>query len=405
MELNDLVSRIKEFFVSQSKRLFFVLVLLVCSVEVYAACVAHSSDSYICQFYTADELSARQLCISLVEPFEPPHFPSHYDDYSDAVCVLSDPVVNTEIFNYFVAGNVKKNAGDPYYLFQIFYPKDENYCQEGEEINIDTGECQYRKLPVKTPLCGVGNPCDPITGYKFQPERDIEGVMPLKRTYNSGYLSNTGFGIGWRSPYQKSLDIADNELYIVEGSGRGEPWSKHNNVWQGDVDSDYALTEETDGRFVLSLNKGGSETYSATGRLLSTFDAKGNEATYTYVDDKLSQVTNHYGKSISFTYTAGVISQVTDALGNVYHYDYDANNNLVSVTYPDETPANETDNPKRVYHYENTDYPNHLTGVTDENDERYSTFAYDAEGKAVLTEHAPTTNAVPQERFQLNYQD
>jgi len=64
------------------------------------------------------------------------------------------------------------------------------------------------------------------------------------------------------------------------------------------------------------------------------------------------------------------------------------------VIYPD-TTADPNDNPKRTYHYEDTRFPNHLTGVTDENGDRYSTFAYDAEGKAILTEHAQTINGVP----------
>jgi YD repeat-containing protein len=72
----------------------------------------------------------------------------------------------------------------------------------------------------------------------------------------------------------------------------------------------------------------------------------------------------------------------------VYSYSYDANNNLVSVTYPDATPADTTDNPKRTYHYENASFPNALTGITDENGNRFATWSYDAQGRAISSEHA-----------------
>jgi len=73
------------------------------------------------------------------------------------------------------------------------------------------------------------------------------------------------------------------------------------------------------------------------------------------------------------------------------------------VIYPDITPDNDSDNPHKLYHYEDTDFPHHLTGITDENGDRYATYAYDDNGKAISTEHATTTNAVGQEKVELDY--
>ena len=60
------------------------------------------------------------------------------------------------------------------------------------------------------------------------------------------------------------------------------------------------------------------------------------------------------------------------------------------MTYPDATV--------RIYHYEDMAYPNHLTGITDENGDRFATFTYDADGNAISTEHGGG-----QERFALAY--
>jgi len=81
---------------------------------------------------------------------------------------------------------------------------------------------------------------------------------------------------------------------------------------------------------------------------------------------------------------------VTDPTGAVYWYDYDPDTgNLVSVTFPDETPADDADNPTRVYRYDdpNPSNPHALTGITDENGDPFAQFAYDAQNRAVSSAH------------------
>ncbi|MFX7793206.1 RHS repeat domain-containing protein, partial [Acinetobacter baumannii] len=59
---------------------------------------------------------------------------------------------------------------------------------------------------------------------------------------------------------------------------------------------------------------------------------------------------------------------------------YDINGNLTSVTYPD--------NKTRRYIYDNPNFPYALTGLTDENGARFTTWTYDAQGRAISSEHA-----------------
>jgi YD repeat-containing protein len=77
---------------------------------------------------------------------------------------------------------------------------------------------------------------------------------------------------------------------------------------------------------------------------------------------------------------------VTDPAGGTISYGYDSNNNLTSVTYQDGST--------RTYQYELPGFPNHLTGVTDENSGRYSTFGYDSNGLAVSSQESGGANAV-----------
>ncbi|MHC5112662.1 MAG: hypothetical protein ACYTHJ_22625, partial [Planctomycetota bacterium] len=74
--------------------------------------------------------------------------------------------------------------------------------------------------------------------------------------------------------------------------------------------------------------------------------------------------------------------------GETYSYAFNEQGNIEWVHYPDETPGEESDNPVRIYHYEDERFDFALTGITDETGARYSTYAYDDEGRATLTEHA-----------------
>ncbi len=84
---------------------------------------------------------------------------------------------------------------------------------------------------------------------------------------------------------------------------------------------------------------------------------------------------------------------MVDPAGGIYTYAYDANNNLASVTYPD-GDANAANNPVRSYSYNepaNTsgaNLPHALTGIVDENANRYATYQYDTSGRGISSEHA-----------------
>lgn len=107
------------------------------------------------------------------------------------------------------------------------------------------------------------------------------------------------------------------------------------------------------------------------------------------------QVVNQFGQKLVFSYTAeGQISQVrqlnaTGAQVSQVNYQYDGDKRLVLVTYPDGST--------QELHYENTDNANWLTGYS-RNGQRVTTYAYDAEGRAI-----ETTRADGIDRYQVDY--
>jgi YD repeat-containing protein len=130
------------------------------------------------------------------------------------------------------------------------------------------------------------------------------------------------------------------------------------------------------------------ENYNINGRLLNISSRDGRIQTLSYdANENLISVNDDTGRDLTFTYDgSNRITTIIDPAGGLYRYAYDSVGNLMSVTYPD--------NKIRTYHYNeqaytsNTDLPNALTGVTDENGVRYATYTYDTHGRAVITEQA-----------------
>lgn len=251
----------------------------------------------------------------------------------------------------------------------------------------------------------TSHPCNVASGNKFRSEVDIfPGVMGFTRFYNSRNLVDIGLGKGWRHNYQKKLTVIGNSLLLISRTGKGEPFVKTGGVWLGDDDSDYRLVETVSGYEVTRSNNA-KENYNIFGQIVSQLSPANEKMTYEYGrSGLLAKVTNHYGQSLAFEYSGVLLSSITSFDGRKYLYLYDANRNLSELIQPDNTPLDGSDNPRKIYHYENINFPNHLTGITDENGDRSANFAYDENGKAVLSELGTTVNTFGQEKIELNYQ-
>ena len=124
------------------------------------------------------------------------------------------------------------------------------------------------------------------------------------------------------------------------------------------------------------------ETYTAAG-LLSTVTSRAGLVTSLAYDgsNRLLRVTGPFGHTLTFANDAnGRVVQMMVPDGGVYSYIYSSSGNLASVTYPSGA--------RRQYLYENATYPNALTGIIDENGQRFATWTYDAQGRALSSQHA-----------------
>lgn len=241
-----------------------------------------------------------------------------------------------------------------------------------------------------------GNPINVGTGNKFQSELDLEDTrttgISLRRYYNSQDTTATAFGTGWRSTWDRSvLSSNANTVEVVRVDGRRDTFAKDTTGnWVSNPDVTSRLIAVTGAGVAqtgwqLTQPNDDIESYNLAGRLMAVTSRAGLTTTLTYnAAGQLTTVTGPFGHTLTFAYDAtGKVSQVTAPDGQVTKYGYDAKSNLISVTYPDGT--------KRQYVYENASFPSALTGIIDEKGARFATYAYDAQGRAVSTEHAGGT--------------
>ncbi len=88
---------------------------------------------------------------------------------------------------------------------------------------------------------------------------------------------------------------------------------------------------------------------------------------------------------LSFSYIYN--NQLITLNSQVYTYVYDANNNLVNVTYPNDST--------KTYLYENSNFPHHLNKALPVADSvRFATYAYKYNGFLPLTPSMATTTTL-----------
>ncbi|ASF48502.1 DUF6531 domain-containing protein [Methylovulum psychrotolerans] len=257
--------------------------------------------------------------------------------------------------------------------------------------------------------CPVGNPINPGTGDKLQTETDYpgNGKLHFVRYYHSSAIAATGsVGSQWQHNYDSKIySDGSTVARVMYANGKQIVYKPGSGGWFADADNDGNIdTDITDklakvsGGWQLTTADDTVESYDANGKLIGIKDRSGYTQTLSYNGlGQLLSVTDTYNRSLTFAYdTQGRVSTLTDPAGSQYIYAYDSNNNLAGVTYPD--------GKQRTYSYNESAYtaganlPHALTGITDENSNRFATFNYDATGRGISTEHAGGV-----EKYQLAY--
>ncbi len=195
-----------------------------------------------------------------------------------------------------------------------------------------------------------------LSGSAWVPDADIaDKLVQLK----SGSTTT-----GWRY-----FVAADNSVEEYDANGLLLQITAENGLLQQFSFSDgsggilYGTTPQANGYLAPACNRpSGFSTPSTAGVLLC--------------------VTDSQARQLNFSYNgAGQLDKFADPLLQITQYSFDGAGNLSTVTYPDTKV--------RTYLYNESGHnggvsqPNILTGITDENNNRYATYDYNSTGKAV----------------------
>lgn len=357
-------------------------------------------------------------CVLLPIPTAGAHGPNGIYDGSAASCVESFKVIEPLSFVTFLGCGAPGNSGPNRlrcawdgYLYQYGNPGDlevkrgtivwdypDNLTDDGSDPAAPPSDIK-KQLGKPSACAGIGNPCNATTGNKYQHETDYSGgVLTWSRHYNSGADDLDGpLGFGWSHGFNHQLDIQDIDNQAMRrGSGQVLRFTRSNGLWSSDADVDPLLISNVNG-FLVTQPGGEQEQYDTVGKLTWRQTPAGLRTQFSYDGNgNLTSITGPYGHALALAYDANQrISSVTDSGGGLISYSYDAAGNLIAVTYADGSLRN--------YHYEDATHIHALTGITDANGARYATYGYNGDGKAILTEHALTTNGIGQEQFTLSY--
>lgn len=264
--------------------------------------------------------------------------------------------------------------------------------------NSATNTCSndtYTAVVVSTPLaCDVctlvGNPADFSTGDKFQTEPDFDlGWVSFVRYYHSATSNdgNGGFGYGWTHNHNIRLAIESGsstpEMGLIRANGSHQPFRRFSGYYEAaDGSGDRIVASGSDWKLYQTDR---ILTFTSSGQLSKQDFEDGTALTYVYdVIGRLTTITHSSGRALVFNYANGTggapISSITFAGLPSTTYTYNVNGQVETVTY--------FGGDKRTYHYEDSRFPKNLTGVTNENNQRYSTFGYDTKGRLVSSKHA-----------------
>ena len=297
-------------------------------------------------------------------------------------------------------------------------------CPLGGLADPETGQCGIPKCNNDCPADG-GNQSNPIasaTGNKRQREPDYlgTGMFPLEftRYYNSHRVPDNRrlpIGVGWTHSYAARVvpmfvGSSVTRIRVYRPNGAIQTFNLVGSNWVGDADVPERLTATVSSGALVSATYRRAddtvETYNEFGQLTTITSPEGFAQALTYTGGaRLLRVTDPQGRTLTFGYSsAGQLVTLTDSAGAIVTFGY-SGDDLVSATYPNAISGTNI----RTYHYNElgqtggVSQPHVLTGITDENGNRFASWGYDANRRAVLSVHGPyATGTADRTALQFN---
>ena len=344
-------------------------------------------------------------------------------------------------------------TGNPYPTFAQNFTIPRLMCALGPSSSYiaSLGLCRRAATYNDSDVCSISNPVDPANGAKRQVETDIEFVVGGSQVTAARVLFTESlvatfsneFGYGWMvEPWRRSVRFLPNStspqvIQLLRG-GRTVPLTHVGaGVWRNTPYRGLELRNTPGGWLLVDQAEAVLELYDADGRLVTFQKSTGLSFNLTYSSGLLTSVSSPFGPLFSLSYAQGRVAALTGSDNRQAQYSFDPLNPalLSSVTYPDNRTRSYLYEPERAplmtipsefaltaqFHVAAglpqslyTGVPTPLiviaqrasgrvnrfpvTGIVDELGNRFATYIYDAQGRAISTERAGGV-----QRYQFSY--
>lgn len=262
----------------------------------------------------------------------------------------------------------------------------------------------------------MGNPVILVTGTKIQQEHDIGanqwGTLEIGRTYRytRDPVDAPTAGSLWSFSFERQFSATTavagappSGITITRGEGSSITFNKIGAAYVADMataDTVHPLTPQYD-EWAYKIASGRFEHYKKINsryRLVSVLNKDGSGNHFSYDGDgKLNAISDSFGRTLTVTWQddSAIASISSPEFSVIYQYDQLKNEDGVKVSGMQRITSvqiNDADGVSqgiRQYHY-GEGWPNwfYLTGISDENNVRFATYVYDAEGRVTRSEHA-----------------
>ena len=182
-------------------------------------------------------------------------------------------------------------------------------------------------------------------------------AMLVSRTYNHQDAAATGFGLGWRASFDRSVSVnMFGDATYIDADG-----TRHLFIAAGDGGFERAVGLQADlvataGGFELTGLDASKQVFDSSGRLAfdqtangsrltvdrepsgratGLHDDSGLEISIAYnAEGLIESITDQLARSSTYTYSGTLLASSADAAGGVTHYRYDAQGRIVELSDP-----------------------------------------------------------------------
>ncbi|MNQ05464.1 RHS Repeat protein [compost metagenome] len=227
-----------------------------------------------------------------------------------------------------------------------------------------------------TPSMEQGDPVNVSNGNSYQVEIDYPGQPGTQMRFARYYNSKTA---NWTHSYSTKLKLSPSKAMLINTDGRESLFTISGGIASASPKELGRLEQTASGwRYDNTYNE--HLHFNTEGQLTRIDRANGSYETLTYGTHNIV-VTDSLGLTMTLAFnTAKRLTGVaTGTLQVAYTYSTVGRVTKVTRTQGGQSLS-------RTYHYEDTREGGWLTGITDERNIRYVTWAYDAQGRVIRNE-------------------